>query len=309
MLDNWIPPETTEQQLLPHHQKTDLLDLPSVSLPPTPPNRSPNSSFEFGFMAPFLPPRAPTPPATSYSAAPSPPLLTSQTPTTSLSLSSSSSASSLSSFSISPPSTYNCDNKYRRRASDHPTTPASRVQKPSRRRASCHPSVASVVSLTAHEPVSNYINGIEHITFLYSHERMVKEYTVRADVTNVDLNAIPMVFKAQNTIYPRANVEKSKYDGNRWEYETTCNALGWKLCWLNQEQLCGRRGLIQRAVDSYRNRHTEMRSRRVTRQEKVANGTLRKRKSKKSILSPLRPDPFLPYPTLHFLHYLVYLLS
>lgn len=82
-------------------------------------------------------------------------------------------------------------------------------------------------------------------------------------------------------------MEKSKYDGNRWEYETTCNTLGWKLCWLNQEELCGRRGLIQRAVDSYRNRHTEMRSRRVTRQEKVANGTLRKRKSKKFVLSPV----------------------
>jgi hypothetical protein len=84
-------------------------------------------------------------------------------------------------------------------------------------------------------------------------------------------------------IYPRANVSRSEYDGNRWDYETTCNQLGWKLCWLNKDQLFGRRGLIQRAVDSYRNRHAEMRSRRVTRQEKVANGTLRKRRSKKSL--------------------------
>lgn len=86
-------------------------------------------------------------------------------------------------------------------------------------------------------------------------------------------------------IYPRANVDKSEYDGNRWDYETTCNQLGWKLCWLNKDQLFGRRGLIQRTVDSYRNRHAEMRSRRVTRQEKVANGTLRKRRSKKSLAS------------------------
>ncbi|KAG2236847.1 hypothetical protein BDF21DRAFT_413373 [Thamnidium elegans] len=151
-----------------------------------------------------------------------------------------------------------------------------------RHRASSHPSVASVVSLTAHEPVARIIDGIEHITFLYSRDRLVKEYTVRTDVENVNLQDISSDFRAQNAIYPRANVTREEYDGNRWEYETSCNRLGWELCWLNQEQLCGRRGLIQRAVDSYRNRHAEMRSRRVTRQEKVANGTLRKRRVKKS---------------------------
>ncbi|KAI9362683.1 hypothetical protein BD770DRAFT_407777 [Pilaira anomala] len=151
------------------------------------------------------------------------------------------------------------------------------------RRASSHPSVASVVSLTAHEPVSKMLDGIEYITFLYSHDRLVKEYTVRTDVDHVGLDDISMDFRTQNAIYPRANVDRTEYDGNRWNYETTCNELGWKLCWLNKEQLFGRRGLIQRAVDSYRNRHPDMRSRRVTRQEKVANGTLRKRRSKKSL--------------------------
>ncbi|RCI05992.1 hypothetical protein CU098_006459 [Rhizopus stolonifer] len=150
-----------------------------------------------------------------------------------------------------------------------------------RKRASSYPSVASVVSLSAHEPVARLIDGIEHITFLYSHDRLVKEYTVRTDVDSVCLDDIPLSFRMQNAIYPRANVPKEEYDGNRWEYETSCNKLGWELCWLNQDQLVGRRGLIQRAVDSYRNRHADMRSRRVTRQEKVANGTLRKRRAKK----------------------------
>ncbi|KAI7850800.1 hypothetical protein BDC45DRAFT_517158 [Circinella umbellata] len=154
--------------------------------------------------------------------------------------------------------------------------------RPYRRRNSSHPSVASVVSLSAHEPVAHFIDGIEHITFLYSHDRLVKEYTVRTDVDSCMLEEIPMEFRVLNAIYPRANVEKEDYDGNRWEYETSCNQLGWKLCWLNQDQLCGRRGLIQRAVDSYRNRHVNMRSRRVTRQEKVANGTLRRRRAKRS---------------------------
>lgn len=57
-----------------------------------------------------------------------------------------------------------------------------------------------MVSLTAHEPTSKYINGVEHITFLYSHERLVREYTMCANVESVDVDAIPLVFKAQNTV-------------------------------------------------------------------------------------------------------------
>jgi hypothetical protein len=47
------------------------------------------------------------------------------------------------------------------------------------------------------------------------------------------------------------------------------------------EEIAGKRGLIQRAVDSYRNRYPSMRSRRVARQEKLLKGTLRKRKQHK----------------------------
>ena len=68
------------------------------------------------------------------------------------------------------------------------------------KRASSNPSVASVVSLTAHEPVSKMIDGIEHITFLYSHDRLVKEYTVRTDVESVNLDEIPMDSRIQNAV-------------------------------------------------------------------------------------------------------------
>ncbi|GAN08866.1 hypothetical protein MAM1_0228c08383 [Mucor ambiguus] len=176
------------------------------------------------------------------------------------------------------PTTHKVRGSGRRKSVDGHSAPTRTY----RRRASSHPSVASVVSLSAHEPVARIIDGVEYITFLYSHDRLVKEYTVQTNVDTVNLDDIPAGFRVQNAIYPRANVSREEYDGNRWEYETSCNKLGWELCWLNQEQLCGRRGLIQRAVDSYRNRHAEMRSRRVTRQEKVANGTLRKRRAKKA---------------------------
>ncbi|CEG67147.1 hypothetical protein RMATCC62417_03615 [Rhizopus microsporus] len=183
------------------------------------------------------------------------------------------------SASNSPPKNCLASKRTVRRKSDETYNKPTRTY---RRRASSHPSVASVVSLTAHEPATLYINGIEHINFLYSHERQVREYTIRTDVESVNMDDVPEDFRGQNAIYPRANVPREEYDGNRWEYETTCNRLGWQLCWLNKSQLSGRRGLIQRAVDSYRNRHAEMRSRRVTRQEKLANGTLRKRRVKKS---------------------------
>lgn len=68
------------------------------------------------------------------------------------------------------------------------------------RRASSHPSVASVVSLTAHEPISKIVDGIEYITFLYSHDRLVKEYTVRTDVDHVNLGDISMDFRTQNAV-------------------------------------------------------------------------------------------------------------
>lgn len=87
-----------------------------------------------------------------------------------------------------------------------------------------------------------------------------------------------MYTQVKNQIYPRANLPKDEYQGNRWTYETECNVLGWKLAWLNKNEIAGKKGLIQRAVDSFRNRYPSMRSRRVTRQEKMLNGTLRKRK-------------------------------
>lgn len=235
-----------------------------MSFPTTPifpiDNNKPVASFN-EFYAPYQQPpqqqREPTPPSSNGSSG-------SNSPHSSV---------------CTPPPCVPSQHKAPRRRKSADTLSTTRTY---RRRASSHPSVASVVSLTAHEPVAHIIDGIEYITFLYSHDRLVKEYTVRTDVDSVPLEEIPMVFRVQNAIYPRANVPRHEYDGNRWEYETTCNKLGWELCWLNSEQLCGRRGLIQRAVDAYRNRHAEMRSRRVTRQEKVANGTLRKRRAKKA---------------------------
>ncbi|KAJ6164492.1 hypothetical protein N7470_003164 [Penicillium chermesinum] len=89
-------------------------------------------------------------------------------------------------------------------------------------------------------------NGVQWIAFEYSRDRVKMEYTIRCDV------------------------DKDQYKGNRLVYETECNAVGWALAELNPA-LRGKRGLIQRAVDSWRNSNQDvrLRSRRVRWQAKV----------------------------------------
>ncbi|ORZ25831.1 hypothetical protein BCR42DRAFT_401019 [Absidia repens] len=130
------------------------------------------------------------------------------------------------------------------------------------------------------EPLAQVKNGVEWVSFVYSHNRVMKNYTIRTDLHTICLEDIDDKFKTENCVYPRANLPKDQYKGNRWSYETECNVLGWKLAWLNRVDISGKRGLIQRAVDSYRNRYPSMRSRRVARQAKLMNGTLRKRKQR-----------------------------
>ncbi|KAI9319613.1 hypothetical protein BX666DRAFT_1853658, partial [Dichotomocladium elegans] len=129
-----------------------------------------------------------------------------------------------------------------------------------------------------HEPVTEIRDGVEWVSFVYSHHRILRRYCIRTDLDKIDISQLDEKFKRDNCVYPRANLPRETYRGNRWAYETECNSLGWKLAYLNASEIAGKRGLIQRAVDSYRNRYPSMRSRRVARQEKMLNGTLRKRK-------------------------------
>ncbi|KAI8884656.1 hypothetical protein K501DRAFT_284716 [Backusella circina FSU 941] len=142
------------------------------------------------------------------------------------------------------------------------------------------PATTTTVPMTSNDPVAEVKDGVEWVSFVYSHNRTLKRYSIRTDIQTVALDVVDDKFKAENCVYPRANLPKETYKGNRWAYETECNDLGWKLAWLNKEEIAGKRGLIQRAVDSYRNRYPSMRSRRVARQEKLLNGTLRKRKNR-----------------------------
>ncbi|KAI8644093.1 hypothetical protein BD408DRAFT_413713 [Parasitella parasitica] len=139
--------------------------------------------------------------------------------------------------------------------------------------------------LSNHEPTTELKEGIEWVSFVYSHHRTLRRYCIRTDLDKVDTSILDDKFKKENCVYPRANLPRETYRGNRWTYETECNVLGWKLAFLNLDEIAGKRGLIQRAVDSYRNRYPSMRSRRVARQEKLLKGTLRKRKHRETTAS------------------------
>ncbi|PGH29251.1 hypothetical protein GX50_08014 [[Emmonsia] crescens] len=113
-------------------------------------------------------------------------------------------------------------------------------------------------------------NGVQWIAFEYSRDRVKMEYTIRCDVENINIEHLSQEFKTENCVYPRACCSKDQYRGNRLVYETECNAVGWALAELNT-CLRGKRGLIQRAVDSWRNSNQDprLRSRRVRRMAKI----------------------------------------
>ena len=115
-------------------------------------------------------------------------------------------------------------------------------------------------------------DGVQWIAFEYSRDRVKMEYTIRCDVESVNTDNLPAEFKTDNCVYPRAYCGKDQYKGNRLIYESECNTVGWALAELN---LClrGKRGLIQRAVDSWRNSNSNMRlrSRRVRRMAKAGS--------------------------------------
>ncbi|KAM0724067.1 hypothetical protein Q7P37_000247 [Cladosporium fusiforme] len=113
-------------------------------------------------------------------------------------------------------------------------------------------------------------NGVRWIAFEYSRDRVKMEYTVRCDVKSVNIDELSAEFKQANCVYPRACCQKDQYKGNRLHYESECNAVGWALAQLNPN-IREKRGLIQRAVDSWRNSNQDprLRSRRVRRQAKI----------------------------------------
>jgi len=161
-----------------------------------------------------------------------------------------------------------------------PDSPAPRKRKASDGDAeeyTHHSTGGQYMNLPASAPQVEIRDGVEWLVFTYSTKGHRQEFCINIDIDNLSLDEIPDDFKHENCVYPSALLPREAYLGNRYDYEVSVNELAWKLTWLNPSVLSGKRGLIQRAVDSYRNRIPETRSRRVLRQEKLHSGTLRRR--------------------------------
>lgn len=153
-----------------------------------------------------------------------------------------------------------------------------------------------IVNRPASQPYIKCINGENRLCFKYPTKMSTEEvkteksleeteFSIKFDIDSVDIEKMTDKFKIENSIYPKANVDPEKYVGNRWEYETEVNKLAWKLTALNPSLLYGRKGIIQRAVDSFRNLHLSTSSRRVARMKKIDEGITRKRQPDNSPFS------------------------
>ncbi|KAJ3579004.1 hypothetical protein NPX13_g1561 [Xylaria arbuscula] len=98
-------------------------------------------------------------------------------------------------------------------------------------------------------------NLVEWIRFQFSFDRGKSlEYHIRCDVESIDTDELSTDFKTENSAYPRAYRSKDQYNGDRFRYETECNAVGWALAQLNP-CLRGKRKVIQQAVNCWRKRN------------------------------------------------------
>lgn len=153
-----------------------------------------------------------------------------------------------------------------------PTPPLSSQQSPPD--AGGQSAAPGPIPATTPVVVKSDLNGVQWIMFEYSRDRVKVQYEIRCDVESVSTQTLHQQFKENNCVYPRACSRKEEYKGNRLQYETECNEVGWALAELNPS-LRGKRGLIQRAVDSWRNSNSDpkVRSRRVRRQAKNTKRT------------------------------------
>lgn len=145
-----------------------------------------------------------------------------------------------------------------------------------------------IVNFPAEKAVIRVIDGEEWLCFKYNtkisdaamntmprHELEENEFAVRYDLDSIDITKLNDKFKHDNCVYERAICEKDKYDGNRWDYETDCNRFAWQFVSLNPVLLYGKKGLIQRAVDSYRWLLKENSN--LMHQDEIVNGMVRRK--------------------------------
>jgi hypothetical protein len=59
---------------------------------------------------------------------------------------------------------------------------------------------APTTPVTSNDPIAEVKDGIEWVSFVYSHNRTLKRYSIRTDIQNVALDVVDDKFKAENCV-------------------------------------------------------------------------------------------------------------
>ena len=65
-------------------------------------------------------------------------------------------------------------------------------------------------SVTSNDPIAEVKDGVEWVSFVYSHNRTLKRYSIRTDIQQVALDAVDDKFKAENCVSLDWIAEKEK---------------------------------------------------------------------------------------------------
>ena len=95
------------------------------------------------------------------------------------------------------------------------------------------------------------------LVITYPNTGAARKYRIRCNIDDINTNELTTTFRQENCIYPKATLPPQQYKGKRQAFEKMYNELGWRLASLNP-QIRGKKGLIQYAVDNYRNRTGNM---------------------------------------------------
>ena len=76
----------------------------------------------------------------------------------------------------------------------------------------CTKSDVAIAPTVRQEPVAEVRDGVEWVSFVYSHNRTLKRYNIRTDIHTVDLQAIDQKFKEDNCV---SNLNKKNISPTR----------------------------------------------------------------------------------------------
>lgn len=153
--------------------------------------------------------------------------------------------------------------------------------------------------------------------FEYTMNRKKTQVELRCDIDHIDIANLSAAFKRDNACYKEAGdgnidevtirirmYDKGKTDSEvrtrlkRMKYEVDCNRIGWRLAALNGDKLAGKKGMIQRAADSYRNSGSDLNqhSRRMNREIIKARRRAADDEASRDAVAPTKTEPMSASP-------------